>query len=160
MSIKYLSMHVLLGKMLGHTRYPVMAFLKGLWMAPLRLGLQVTDEIECKHGRAKLADYKSKKRLSDDSLEMSLGIKVNALEVVFANCSRYGGGTLIAPNAQMDDGAVDVFVAHHCSVWTMLRYLDAARSGMHLEKDERFFMFRGRTWTVECRDKNRMCHSM
>lgn len=47
-------------------------------------------------------------------------VRVKALLVALANARQYGNGALIAPEASLDDGALDVIVVEHRPAWKAL----------------------------------------
>jgi YegS/Rv2252/BmrU family lipid kinase len=52
-----------------------------------------------------------------------------ALIVALANARQYGNGALIAPNARIDDGKLDVVVIDHRPVWQTLRHVPKLFNG-------------------------------
>lgn len=52
--------------------------------------------------------------------------------VVVANTSYFGAGMKVAPQAQTDDGLLDILVMHHAPRLVFLRVLTKIRSGSHL----------------------------
>lgn len=63
-----------------------------------------------------------------------------AMVVAFANTPTYGGGILIAPHAQLDDGKLDVCVVGSMAKARLLRLFPSLYSGRHLKVPEvRYF---------------------
>jgi diacylglycerol kinase (ATP) len=59
-----------------------------------------------------------------------------AMVVAFANTPTYGGGILIAPQAQLDDGKLDVCVVGSMARTRLLRLFPSVYSGRHLKIPE------------------------
>ena len=78
--------------------------------------------------------------------------KVNATMVSIANGAYYGGGMKIAPEAQVDDGLLDVCLINEISRWTLLRQFPNLYRGNHTAHPA-VTMRKGRTITVRS-DKN------
>ncbi len=55
------------------------------------------------------------------------------LLALFVNSSRAGGGFFIAPNAQIDDGYLDMVLANKMPIWKRLWYLPIIKKGNHLK---------------------------
>jgi YegS/Rv2252/BmrU family lipid kinase len=55
------------------------------------------------------------------------------LLVIINNSSRAGGGFMITPNAEINDGELDLFLCKKLSVFQRLRYLPLLKSGKHQE---------------------------
>jgi YegS/Rv2252/BmrU family lipid kinase len=53
--------------------------------------------------------------------------------VAVANSRAYGGGMLLLPHAELDDGELDVLIALRCSKLTFLRSLPKVFRGTHLD---------------------------
>jgi len=56
-------------------------------------------------------------------------IQAFPLIVAIANARQYGNGALIAPNARIDDGKLDVIVVNHRSLWQVARHVRKLFSG-------------------------------
>jgi YegS/Rv2252/BmrU family lipid kinase len=67
--------------------------------------------------------------------------------VAVANSKAYGGGMFVAPQAELDDGKLDVVVTGEMSKLRALRCLPKAFKGTHLEEPA-FTCFRGETIEV------------
>ncbi len=65
--------------------------------------------------------------LDDERLE------TQAMLVVVANARSYGGGMLVAPGAEMDDGLLDVMVLHEVNRVEFLRVFPRVFSGSHVD---------------------------
>ncbi|MDP9362262.1 MAG: diacylglycerol kinase family lipid kinase [Acidobacteriota bacterium] len=52
---------------------------------------------------------------------------------VVANSRQYGGGILIVPDAQIDDGQLDCCIVHEASRWQLLMTMPKAYSGAHVK---------------------------
>lgn len=59
-----------------------------------------------------------------------------ALLVTLGNGVSSGGGFLLTPRADMQDGLLDLCVAHQMSIYRILRVLPAALAGKHLDLPE------------------------
>ncbi|MCC9068416.1 diacylglycerol/lipid kinase family protein [Arthrobacter cryoconiti] len=57
--------------------------------------------------------------------------ELSALMISVANAPSIGGGLQIVPDAQNDDGLLDLFVLSPVSRWTFLRILPSVRAGRH-----------------------------
>jgi diacylglycerol kinase (ATP) len=55
------------------------------------------------------------------------------LLLIINNSSRAGGGFMITPNAEINDGELDLFLCKKLSVFQRLRYLPLLKSGKHNE---------------------------
>lgn len=53
--------------------------------------------------------------------------------IIVANGRYFGGGMMIAPNAEIDDGLFDVIILGDFSAWTLLRHLPKIYKGEHLK---------------------------
>lgn len=53
-----------------------------------------------------------------------------------ANSKAYGGGMFIAPDAQLDDGMLDIVISEHCSKLQFLRTLPKVFKGTHVESPQ------------------------
>lgn len=73
------------------------------------------------------------------------------LMISVGNNHRIGGGFLITPDAQPDDGLLDVCMARAISRPRILRLLPKAMKGSHLE-DEAVELFRTRRLVIESQD--------
>lgn len=63
-----------------------------------------------------------------------------AMVVAFANTPTYGGGILIAPHAQLDDGKLEICVVETMAKARLLRLFPSVFSGRHLDLPEvRYF---------------------
>ncbi len=69
--------------------------------------------------------------------------------VAVCNGCYFGGGMKIAPEAEPDDGLLDVIVVRHASVFQILKGLPGLYAGRHLENKKYVFMLRGRKITAE-----------
>jgi len=58
--------------------------------------------------------------------------KEKAFMVTIANGSRYGGGFLVAPDARIDDGLLDIILIPRISIFQRLNLLPGAGKGKHL----------------------------
>jgi diacylglycerol kinase (ATP) len=54
------------------------------------------------------------------------------LLALFVNSSRAGGGFFIAPNAQVDDGNLDMVLCEALPIWKRLIYLPIIKKGKHM----------------------------
>jgi len=52
--------------------------------------------------------------------------------ISIANGSRYGGGFLVAPQAIVDDGQLDIVIIKHIAPWKRFFYLPKVEAGKHL----------------------------
>lgn len=59
-----------------------------------------------------------------------------ALMVIVANGSTIGGGTPVAPDAEADDGLLDVVVAHAVEPGARMAFAAALLRGTHLDRDD------------------------
>ncbi|WP_054813546.1 diacylglycerol kinase family protein [Nocardia arizonensis] len=60
-------------------------------------------------------------------------IETEAVMVAVGNSRTYGGGMLICPDAEMDDGLLDLTVVGKVSRWEMLRLLPALSAGKRID---------------------------
>ncbi|MEO8216625.1 MAG: diacylglycerol kinase family protein [Acidobacteriota bacterium] len=67
---------------------------------------------------------------------------------VVGNSMRYGGGIVIAPGAELDDGLLDLCIVRRCTRWDLLRTLPLAYSGAHVKRDY-VEMLRGRSFEID-----------
>ncbi|MFV0463836.1 MAG: diacylglycerol/lipid kinase family protein [Nostocoides sp.] len=58
--------------------------------------------------------------------------ELSAMLVAVGNAPAYGGGMRVLPQAQLDDGVMDVIILHEASVATLLRVLPLVFSGRHV----------------------------
>jgi len=56
-------------------------------------------------------------------------LRVRPLVMALANARQYGNGALIAPNAQLDDGKLDIVVVDHRPAWQVLLHAPRLFSG-------------------------------
>ena len=52
-----------------------------------------------------------------------------------ANGSRFGGGFMVAPKAEISDGQLELVLIKPIPVWKRLRYLPLMKKGKHLSFD-------------------------
>lgn len=57
---------------------------------------------------------------------------VDAMLCAVANCPSFGGGMLITPDAQIDDGMLDLFVVHKISRPELIRIFPKVYTGAHV----------------------------
>jgi YegS/Rv2252/BmrU family lipid kinase len=62
--------------------------------------------------------------------------ELTGYSVAAANSKAYGGGMFIAPDAELDDGLLDVVTTGQVSKWGFLTNLPKVFDGSHVEKDE------------------------
>jgi len=74
--------------------------------------------------------------------------EVTGWSVAVANSKAYGGGMFIAPQAELDDGKLDVVTISQCSKLRFLRELPTVFKGTHLN-NPRVTTLRGEEITVE-----------
>ncbi|MGW4366822.1 YegS/Rv2252/BmrU family lipid kinase [Nocardia takedensis] len=60
-------------------------------------------------------------------------LETEAVLVAIGNSRTYGGGMLICPDAEMDDGLLDITVVGKVSRWKMLELLPALSSGKRID---------------------------
>lgn len=75
-----------------------------------------------------------------------------ALMISIGNSCRTGGGFYLTPDAQLDDGLLDVGVAAAVSRWRILRLLPKALKGTHTS-DPAITMLRCRSIRLACREE-------
>jgi diacylglycerol kinase (ATP) len=80
----------------------------------------------------------------DPSGELDIRHDGPAMLVAFANTPTYGGGVLIAPRAQLDDGKLDVCVVGSMAKARLLRLFLSVYSGRHLKIPEVEYFQAGR----------------
>ena len=68
--------------------------------------------------------------------------ELSGYSVAVANSKAYGGGMLLAPQAELDDGLLDVVASGETSKWSALRRLPSVFNGEHLN-DSSVSTFRG-----------------
>jgi YegS/Rv2252/BmrU family lipid kinase len=56
-------------------------------------------------------------------------IRTRALIVALANSRQYGNGALIAPDARLDDGKLDIVIVEHRALWQVLRQVPRLFNG-------------------------------
>lgn len=81
-------------------------------------------------------------KTSHPDLSGGLDLRHNgpAMVVAFANTPTYGGGILIAPQARLDDGKLDICVVGRMAKTRLLRLFPSVYSGRHLQIPEvRYF---------------------
>jgi diacylglycerol kinase (ATP) len=81
-------------------------------------------------------EVKLQSSLDDSSGELNTRHDGPAMVVAFANTPTYGGGILIAPRAQLDDGKLDICVVGSMKKARLLRLFPSVYSGRHLEIPE------------------------
>ena len=69
-------------------------------------------------------------RIEGDELVM----EGKCLMAAVANGARFGGGFLVAPQARLDDGWLDLIFVHPLSIWQRIRCLPVIKRGKHLGK--------------------------
>ena len=57
------------------------------------------------------------------------------LMISAANGSRFGGGFMVAPGAELSDGKLELVLIKPLSIWQRLRYLPLMKKGKHLSLD-------------------------
>lgn len=70
-----------------------------------------------------------------------------ALMVIVANGRTIGGGTVVAPDAEMDDGLLDVVVSHAVAPAARVAYASAMLRGSHVHRND-VVVARGRQVTI------------
>lgn len=78
-------------------------------------------------------------------------IELPTMQISVANGSREGGGFYLAPDAELDDGILDLCVVRKISKWTMLRIIPAFMKGTHV-KHKATTMLRARRVTITSTD--------
>jgi YegS/Rv2252/BmrU family lipid kinase len=68
--------------------------------------------------------------------------EVTGYSVAVGNSKAYGGGMLLLPHAELDDGKLDVLMVSHYSKLRVLRDLPKAFKGTHLDSPEKH-LYRG-----------------
>ncbi|MBH0777130.1 diacylglycerol kinase family protein [Nocardia bovistercoris] len=68
-----------------------------------------------------------------DNPARDTAIETEAVMVAVGNSRTYGGGMLICPDAEMDDGFLDVTVVGKVSRWEMLKLLPALSAGKRID---------------------------
>jgi YegS/Rv2252/BmrU family lipid kinase len=63
-------------------------------------------------------------------------IEFDGYSVAAANSRAFGGGMFVAPNAELDDGSLDVITVSHVSKLRYARGLPKVFKGVHLEDEE------------------------
>jgi diacylglycerol kinase family enzyme len=66
-------------------------------------------------------------KLDDDS-----SIDINSNLVIVANGRFGGGGMMLAPHAELDDGLLDVIVTDRATRWDVIKELPRIQRGAHL----------------------------
>ena len=88
-------------------------------------------------------------RLDDDP-----AAEIDTALVVAANCRYFGGGMMIAPDADPTDGALDVIVLRGASKWTLLKDFSLVYRGRHRDHPQ-ITMTRARRMVAEPAPDNR-----
>jgi YegS/Rv2252/BmrU family lipid kinase len=65
-----------------------------------------------------------------------IGREVRGYSVAVANSKAYGGGMFIAPDAELDDGLLDVVTTGHVGKLRALQGMPSVFKGTHTERDE------------------------
>jgi YegS/Rv2252/BmrU family lipid kinase len=73
---------------------------------------------------------------------------VTGYAVAACNSGIFGGGMLLAPDASLEDGLLDVFISHDSTKWRYLKGVVKAFKGRHLE-DPSAELFRARELRVD-----------
>ena len=81
----------------------------------------------------------------DDTIVNDLDTPV--LMVALGNGAQVGGGTELTPEADPEDGQIDVMVSRSVGPWAKLAYVAKLRRGEHHERDDVLYL-RGRNVTV------------
>jgi len=74
--------------------------------------------------------------------------RVLAYQVAVGNGIHYGGGLMVSPDAQIDDGLLDVYAIETTSVANLIALAPKLRDGTLVERDDVAF-FRGATVRIE-----------
>ena len=78
-------------------------------------------------------------------------IQMPLLMGAIANGRRYGGGFLVCPDAQIDDGQFDLCLVPQVSRPAMLGFIPRVMNGSHV-KDKRVLMRRSARVSIQCQD--------
>jgi diacylglycerol kinase (ATP) len=78
--------------------------------------------------------------------------QVDAVLVTVGNTTSIGGGMRLTPDAEMDDGLLDVLVATPLPRWRLVRLLPKVFTGDHVH-DEHVSIERGRVVTIDVSDR-------
>lgn len=78
-------------------------------------------------------------------------IQMPLLMGAIANGRRYGGGFLVCPDAQIDDGQFDLCLVPQVSRAAMLGFIPRVMNGAHV-RDKRVLMRRGAHINIQCHD--------
>lgn len=84
----------------------------------------------------------------DDGEPMS----VRAATIAICNGRYFGGGMMIAPGAELDDGAFDIVMTRNYSRLDVLRLSRVVYTGAHLA-DPRVTVTRARSFTADCSER-------
>lgn len=74
---------------------------------------------------------------------------VTGFTIAAANSNYYGGGMMLAPDASLTDGMLDVVMIRHMRRWRFLRLLPTVFTGRHLRVPE-VEVVRARTMEIGC----------
>ncbi|MGZ7040439.1 MAG: diacylglycerol/lipid kinase family protein [Thermoanaerobaculia bacterium] len=75
-------------------------------------------------------------RFTPHRVRMHVGGRVRDEQIMFAtvgNSRQYGGGIRITPDAQIDDGVLDICIVHQTSRFQLLKTLPRAYTGSHVK---------------------------
>jgi diacylglycerol kinase (ATP) len=75
-------------------------------------------------------------------------IQVRSNLIVVANGKFAGGGMMLAPNAELDDGLLDVIVTDEATRWDVIKELPRIQRGGHL-KNPKVFALRARVVSID-----------
>jgi diacylglycerol kinase family enzyme len=82
----------------------------------------------------------------------STTLQGNFLLAFIVNSSRAGGGFYIAPNAQVNDGKLDMLLCEALPIWKRLTYLPIIKKGKHMHLP--FVKHQlGTNFTIECKEE-------
>lgn len=93
-----------------------------------------------------LATYNSKKvKIRIDEMEFTK----NAILIAIANGKYFGGGMMIAPDAEIDDGLLEICIVNHLSKSKLLALFPSIFKGTHIHIKPTVEMYKGKEITIE-----------
>ncbi len=90
---------------------------------------------------------RNKMRTALTMLGMIIGVSAVITLVALGNGAQVGGGTELTPEADTEDGKIDVMISRAVGPWAKVAFVNRLRRGDHHERDDVRYL-RGTTVTV------------